>query len=542
MEKPVYLKSNVVPEPLFEGWYSWPHLISPATAAMSVVGRHLQIMDSYLMAPEIHAQAVKNPKMLGGPFMDYEGNRAVDVQKLKDDTLERQKDLLELAQAIKDLTAMLLEEAEGFSLADLYKKVPDILKGYVELYYDVNEQVGFRFFETLLYRSKYYNTDFQSIALYLIESDDRPFVLSTPRIDYENTVHLKIPFADPRIDELFRMTRIPNSYSYIRDLFGITGEEEKVFRTFFTEEAPQPYQKYEGDEIRSRYFGHACILVETKDVSILSDPVISYGYDADISRFTYTDLPDKIDYVLITHNHQDHILWETMLQLRHRIGTIIVPRNGTGELQDPNVRHMLNACGFDNVIELDELDIVKMKGGGKIMGLPFLGEHSDLNIRTKMCFHVDFENLSILLAADSDNFEPMVYKHVHKIIGDVDVIFLGMECDGAPLSWLYGPLLPKRLSRDKDHDRRLKGSNYYGGIALVNQFNPKELYVYAMGQEPWLNYIMTLKYTEESNPIIASNRLIKECKERGLISERLFGEKDIVYGKAYVASPALEAR
>jgi hypothetical protein len=111
----------------------------------------------------------------------------------------------------------------------------------------------------------------------------------------------------------------------------------------------------------------------------------------------------------------------------------------------------------------------------------------------------------------------------------VDVIFLGMECDGAPLTWLYGPLLTEELARDKDQSRRLAGSNYEKGMHLVDIFHPKEVYVYAMGMEPWLEFISTVRYTDESNPIIQSNLLVRECANRGIISERLFGEKEILY-------------
>lgn len=121
-----------------------------------------------------------------------------------------------------------------------------------------------------------------------------------------------------------------------------------------------------------------------------------------------------------------------------------------------------------------------------------------------------------------------MYEHVHREVGDVDAIFVGMECDGAPLSWLYGPLLTKRLEREKDHSRRLAGSNYERALAIVEQFRSKEVYVYAMGQEPWLNYVMSIKYTEKSNPIIQSNHLIETCRSRGIIAERLFGEKEIL--------------
>ena len=37
-------------------------------------------MQSYAQNPSIHAQAVKDPKMLGGPFIDYETNRAEEIK------------------------------------------------------------------------------------------------------------------------------------------------------------------------------------------------------------------------------------------------------------------------------------------------------------------------------------------------------------------------------------------------------------------------------------------------------------------------------
>jgi len=103
-----------------------------------------------------------------------------------------------------------------------------------------------------------------------------------------------------------------------------------------------------------------------------------------------------------------------------------------------------------------------------------------------------------------------------------------MECDGAPLSWLYGPLLTAKIDRGMDQSRRLAGSNYEQAIDLVDQFHCRDVYVYAMGQEPWLNYVMSIKYTKESRPIVHSNRLIQECLARGMHAERLFGEKEIL--------------
>lgn len=527
----LYLKPNVVIEPLVDQWYAWAHLISPATAAMNITGRHLKIMNSYIQAPQIHAAAVKNPKMLGGPFMDIPIDRVDLVKKLKYETVENRKDLIEFSDAVKELDALLKQHPKGFSLEPLYAKVPEPLKGFVELVYDLNSNASFRFFESLLYRSKYYNEYSQSIAMWITENDERPFVLSTPRVDDAGVLHLPIPFRHNFIDEVSKMKRTPQTLEYIKSFIELTPEQEDVFDTFFTEQAPPAYQKYTGDKIRMRYFGHAAILVETKDTSILVDPIISYyGYDHDVSRFSDMDLPETIDYILLTHNHQDHVLFETLLPLRHKVKNIIVPRSTTGSLQDPNLKLMFNKLGFKNVIEMDEMETLNFKDC-QVTGIPFIGEHCDLNILSKLCYHVESGGFKILFVADSCNVENKLYEHIHEAVGDVDVLLLGMECDGAPLTWLYGPLLTEDISRDKDHSRRLAGSNYERGRQIVNTFNPQEVYVYAMGMEPWLEFISSIRYTEESHPIVASNKLIAECEMKGIVAERLFGEKELLYSK-----------
>lgn len=527
----VYTRPNLVIEPLIERWYAWSHLISPATAALNITKRHLEIMNSYVESPELHVAAVKNPKMLGGPFIDYETNRSVDVSALIDRTLQEQSDLVELSIALKKLNKFLKSTAKGYSLELLYDQVPEILKGYIELVYDLNNYPSFRIYEHLLYRSRFYKPELQSIALWLTDNDSRPFSLSTPRLNKPNVLDLSLRFNSPLIDELSRMKKQPRKYDEIEAMFKIAPEQKDLFKSFFTETPPDPYKEYTGDKIRMRYFGHACILVETSDLSILVDPLISYyGYCSSVEHFSDYDLPDTIDYVLITHNHQDHILLETLLPLRHRIKNLIVPRSGGGALQDPGLKLMFNNIGFNNVIEIDEMESLAMNDC-TIQGIHFIGEHSDLNIKAKSCYHVKIGEFSLLFMADSRVIDARLYEHIYKIIGSVDVIFLGMECDGAPLSWLYGPLMFEEISKENDQSRRLSGSDCAKGMNLINIFNPSEVYVYAMGQEPWCEFISSIKYTEESNPIVQSNKLIEECKQRGIIAERLFGEKEILYSK-----------
>jgi hypothetical protein len=135
----------------------------------------------------------------------------------------------------------------------------------------------------------------------------------------------------------------------------------------------------------------------------------------------------------------------------------------------------------------------------------------------------------LLFAADSNNIEPVLYERLARILGDVDVLFIGMECDGAPMSWLYGPIMTIRVDRKMDQSRRFSGSDYERGIDIVNQLNFKEVYVYAMGQEPWLTYVSSVKYTDDSNPIVASNKLIEDCCGRSIVAERLYGTRELIY-------------
>jgi L-ascorbate metabolism protein UlaG (beta-lactamase superfamily) len=526
-DEALYLRQDTQLEPLVDSWYAWSQLVAPTTAALNLTERHLKIMQSYIDAPQVHANAVKNPKMLGGPFIDYDGQRVDEIRELRDRTLRERANIVQLSGALQALDDLLRTEAKGYSLEPLYASVPDILKGHVELVYDLNHSATFRVLEGLLYRSPFYTRDAQSLMLSRTSGDDRPFVLSTPRLSSPGTVHLPVHFDDERVDALCRLKTQPRPWREIREMYAINGTDETTLRSFFTTDAPAPYKPYTGNGLRWRYFGHACILVEVAGVSILADPVLSYVYESSISRYTYADLPDVIDYVVITHNHIDHILFETMLQLRHRIRNVIVPRCLTGQLQDPSMKTMLTQCGFRNVVEIGDLDTID-DGEVSITAWPFLGEHGDLAIGSKNAYHVRVRGVALVFAADSCNVEPAMYRHLFEHFGDVDVLFVGMECNGAPVTWLYGPLMHRRPSHAMDQSRRLSGSNYEQVIEMVDILRCKDVYVYAMGQEPWLNYVMSIKYTDESKPIVESNRLLDECVRRGITAERLFGEKEIL--------------
>src|SRR6185503_11834664 len=217
----MYLKQNVVSEPLFNQWYVWSYLISPATCPLYIANLHLKIMESFVAAPQIHADAYKNPEMIGGPFINYDASRVDEIQALLEKTRKEQSHMLEFADAIKSLDKMLVTEANGYSLEPLYQKIPDALSGYVELIYDLHNHPSFRFVEGLLYKSRYYDPSLQSMVLSLINGDDRPFVFSTPRLDSPECLHIKMPFKSVGLDEMFKMKNGAQPFGYIKEMLSI---------------------------------------------------------------------------------------------------------------------------------------------------------------------------------------------------------------------------------------------------------------------------------------------------------------------------------
>jgi L-ascorbate metabolism protein UlaG (beta-lactamase superfamily) len=522
----VCLRPNVACEPLFNQWYAWPYLLSPASSAMYVANYHVKLMTAFVAAPRVHVEALKKPEMLGGPFIDYPVERVPDVRDLLERTKRENRDLLELAAAIKDLDA-LLEHMDGTSLEPLYAKVPEPLRGRVELVYDRRNHADFRLLEELFYRSSYYKPSAQTIGLKSLDGDLRRFVLSSPRLSEPSFTCLEIPFASPLVDELARARLTPKPLGFYVDALRLPASAP--LEDLFTETAPSPGHVPVTAGVRIRYFGHACLLIESRRLNVLCDPLIPYKHANGSSRYGFDDLPQVIDYVVLTHNHQDHVLLETLLQLRHRVRHVVVPASAGGSLVDPSLRLLLRHLGFRSVLSLDGLERIEFDGGS-ITALPFLGEHADLDVRTKAAHLIQMEGTTVLCAADSNNIEPRLYAHLAEFVGNVDVVFIGMECQGAPMSWLYGPLFTAPILRKQDQSRRLDGSNYAKAIDIVERLRPKEVYVYAMGAEPWLKFISSIEYTDTSTPIVESAKLVDACRQRGIRSERLFGPRDIHLG------------
>src|SRR5699024_5550636 len=117
-------------------------------------------------------------------------------------------------------------------------------------------------------------------------------------------------------------------------------------------------------------FGHSSYLIQTGGKRILVDPVFCMASPVSFVNkpfkgtelYTPDDMPD-IDYLVISHDHWDHLDYNTVKKLQNRIGTVICPL-GVGE--------HFEYWGFDKerIIELDWNENARLAPGFVMHCLP----------------------------------------------------------------------------------------------------------------------------------------------------------------------------
>lgn len=521
------LRPDAICEPLMHQWHVIGAMIPPAQMATLWVSRFSKLLESFLASPRQHAMAVKNPRFAGGPFCAIDVSRVGEVKALLEQTRRRAAPYEELVAAYHQLDQLLEAEAKGLSLEPYYKKVPEALRGYVELTYNLHHSPNVRFLEGMLYRSRYHLKEGQSVSLQVLADDARPFVLSTPVLEEPDRVQLPIPWSDPALDVLFRMRHRAGAVEEAAEVLRVPQGKLELFRQLFTDAPLPPPSRFEAEGVRVRFYGHATVLVESRRASLLIDPIIGHQTAGrTVPRFSWDDLPPRIDLVLLTHNHADHYSPEALMQLRERVGHFVVPKSTGDGLLDPSMKLMLQQLGIRNVIELEDLEELELDGG-RVIGVPFLGEHCDLAIRTKIAHLVQLEGRSLLFATDSNAFEPKLYEFVREEVGAVDVLLISTACEGGPMSYSYQQLYSRQLARDVNESRRESASDSDSAFEIARQLKVRCVENYAMGTEPWIRHVFPIGFAPTSRPMVESAKLIARCKEAGILARMPSGKQEL---------------
>lgn len=170
------------------------------------------------------------------------------------------------------------------------------------------------------------------------------------------------------------------------------------------------------DETVLVWFGHSSYFIQIEGLKFLIDPVFS-GNASPIpgsvkafkgaDTYTVNDLP-KIDYLLITHDHYDHLDYPTITQLKNKVAHVIC---GLG------VGSHLEYWGYkpENITENDWHDTVKIKNNIKLHTTParhFSGRTFKRNNTLWLSYVLETPNLKLFLGGDSG------YDTHFKAIGD----------------------------------------------------------------------------------------------------------------------------
>jgi hypothetical protein len=67
---------------------------------------------------------------------------------------------------------------------------------------------------------------------------------------------------------------------------------------------------------------------------------------------------------------------------------------------------------------------------------------------------------------------------------------------------------------------------------VVGEFEARNVFVYAMGQEPWLQYIMGLRYSPDSFQLAQVGAFLEHCASRGINAKQLYLKENLDFDRA----------
>ena len=226
------------------------------------------------------------------------------------------------------------------------------------------------------------------------------------------------------------------------------------------------------DENLMIWFGHSSYLLQIDGKRILADPVfhtaspVSFLYKpfAGTDIYKPEDMPEVIDYLVISHDHWDHLDYQTVVALKDRVRKVVCPL-GVGE--------HFERWGYrkEQLIELDWMEDARLDKGFTVHCLParhFSGRGLKSNQSLWASFLLDTPSLRIFMGGDSG-----YGTHFHRIAErHPGIDWAILENGQYNEDWRYIHTLPRQL---KQVAKDLKAKN------VVTVHHSK----FALARHPW---------------------------------------------------------
>ena len=194
------------------------------------------------------------------------------------------------------------------------------------------------------------------------------------------------------------------------------------------------------------WFGHSSYLLQISGKRILVDPVfyaaspVSWLYKPFKGTDIYKpeDMPE-IDYLIVSHDHYDHLEYRTVVALKERVGKVICPL-GVGE--------HFECWGYDKkqLVELDWKENVTPSNGFTVHCLPtrhFSGRSLKANQTLWASFLIDTPSLKVYIGGDGGYDRH--FKEIGKQYPNIDLAIL--ENGQYNEDWKYIHTMPVQLAQ-----------------------------------------------------------------------------------------------
>ena len=199
------------------------------------------------------------------------------------------------------------------------------------------------------------------------------------------------------------------------------------------------------DENIMVWFGHSSYFMQVEGKKFLVDPVFSSAASpiaATTRSFPGTDVytPEdfpEIDYLILTHDHWDHLDYETVVKLKDKVGTIITGLGNGAHLE----RWHFNP---ENIIEKDWNERIDLRDGfviNTVLARHFSGRLFKRNQVLWMSFVLQTPKRKIFIGGDSGYDSH--FKKIGDAFGPFDLVIL--ECGQYNTSWKNIHLMPDEI-------------------------------------------------------------------------------------------------